>query len=68
MDQFGGEAIPELVVELVREGRIAEDRLDELTCRLLREKFILGLFGAPFVDAGAAGRIVGNTVFRAAGE
>ncbi|MHA7270140.1 glycoside hydrolase family 3 protein [Arthrobacter sp. HLT1-20] len=68
VDQFGGEDNPELLVDLVREGRIAESRLDESARRLLREKFALGLFDAPFVDEDAAGRIVGNSEFRAAGE
>ena len=50
VDQFGGEAIPELLVELVRSGEITEARLDVSARRLLREKFVLGLFDAPFVD------------------
>lgn len=68
VDQFGGEAIPELLVQLVQDGTIAEARLDESARRLLREKFILGLFDAPFVDVEAAARIVGSPEFRAAGE
>jgi beta-glucosidase-like glycosyl hydrolase len=46
-DQFGGEARPELVVQLVEQGRIAEERIDVSVRRLLREKFILGLFDDP---------------------
>lgn len=68
VDQFGGEDIPELLVELVREGRITESRLDGSARRLLREKFTLGLFDAPLVDVEAAARIVGSAEFRAAGE
>lgn len=68
VDQFGGEAIPELLVQLVHESTVTLARLDESARRLLREKFILGLFDAPFVDVEAAGRIVGNPAFRAAGE
>jgi len=67
VDQFGGEAIPELLVSLVREGRITEARIDESARRLLREKFVLGLFDAPFVDVDAADEIVGSVAFRAAG-
>jgi beta-glucosidase len=67
-DQFGGEACPELVVELVGEGRIAEDRLDVSARRLLREKFLLGLFENPYVDAEAADAIVGSAQFRAEGD
>lgn len=67
-DQFGGEQCPELIVELVRSGRITEARLDASVRRLLREKFVLGLFDTPFVDVDAAERIVGNAEFTAAGE
>lgn len=67
-DQFGGEARPELVVELVEQGRITEDRIDASVRRLLREKFVLGLFEQPYVDVDAASRIVGNPAFVEAGE
>ncbi|WP_127819070.1 glycoside hydrolase family 3 protein [Microbacterium sp. CPCC 204701] len=67
-DQFGGEACPELLVALVEDGRIAQERLDVSARRLLREKFALGLFDHPYVDADAADAIVGSTEFRAAGE
>ena len=50
VDQFGGESRPELVVRLVKEGRIKEERLDVSIERLLRQKFQLGLFENPFVD------------------
>lgn len=67
-DQFGGEACPELIVALVEDGRIAEERVDASARRLLREKFVLGLFDAPYVDADAADEIVGSAEFRAAGD
>ena len=51
VDQFGGEACPEIVVELVRSGRIGEERIDMSVRRLLRDKFRLGLFDDPYVDA-----------------
>ncbi len=66
-DQFGGEACPELVVELVRGGRITEERLDVSVRRLLREKFVLGLVDAPFVDVDAAADVVGRAEFVEAG-
>ncbi|MGN8027650.1 glycoside hydrolase family 3 protein [Microbacterium sp. 22242] len=66
-DQFGGEACPELLVELVRDGEVSEERLDVSARRLLREKFLLGLFEDPFVDAEKADAIVGKADFRAAG-
>ena len=68
VDQLGGEACPEIVVALVRAGRLSEARIDLSVRRLLREKFALGLFALPFVDADAAGRIAGAPAFRRAGE
>ncbi|WP_395245653.1 glycoside hydrolase family 3 protein [Agromyces sp. MMS24-K17] len=68
-DQFGGEAIPELLVDLVRSGEVSEERLDASARRLLREKFVLGLFDERrYVDVEAAGRVVGSAEFVAAGE
>ncbi|UUU40015.1 glycoside hydrolase family 3 protein [Streptomyces sp. NBC_00162] len=66
-DQFGGEQCPEVVVELVRSGRIAESRIDASVRRLLREKFRLGLFENPYVDPDAAAETVGRADFAALG-
>ncbi|MGW8502685.1 glycoside hydrolase family 3 protein [Streptomyces sp. CLCI03] len=66
-DQFGGEQCPEVVVELVRSGRVAESRIDDSVRRLLREKFTLGLFEDPYVDPDAAAEIVGRADFTALG-
>lgn len=67
VDQFGGEACPEIIIGLVQSGKIAETRIDQSVRRLLHDKFRLGLFDAPYIDPGAAERIVGNQQFRAAG-
>lgn len=67
VDQFGGEQRPELIVELVKTGVVNEVRLDVSVRRLLREKFVLGLFENPFVDVDAAERIVGNPYFKRLG-
>ena len=67
VDQFGGEACPEVVIDLVTSGQISETRIDVSVRRLLRDKFRLGLFDNPYVDPEAAERIVGNQEFRAAG-
>jgi len=67
-DQLGGERIPEVVVALVEDGRVAQERVDASARRLLRDKFRLGLFDKPGVDPGAAEHICGSTEFRAAGE
>ncbi len=68
IDQFGGEACPEALVEMVRSGQVSEARLDVSVRRLLRDKFRLGLFENPYVDEDAAAHIAGNAAFRAAGE
>ncbi|CAK1356175.1 unnamed protein product [Cercospora beticola] len=60
VDQYGGEQRPELIVELVENGRISEERIDLSVRRLLREKFALGLFDNPYVDVEKAAHIVGN--------
>lgn len=66
-DQFGGEECPELLVGLVRDGRLDEARLDVSVRRLLRVKFALGLFDAPYVDEDAAAATVGAPGLVAAG-
>jgi beta-glucosidase len=68
VDQFGGENIPEIVVKLVKDGKISEKRIDSTVTRLLRQKFELGLFDNPFIDEKKASEIVGNAEFVKAGE
>jgi beta-glucosidase len=48
------------VVELVREGTIEESEIDDLVAPLLTQKFQLGLFDSPYVDADRAASIVGS--------
>ncbi|MET9374566.1 glycoside hydrolase family 3 protein [Streptomyces sp. NPDC003035] len=67
-DQFGGEQCPEVIVELVESGRIPEARVDDSVRRLLREKFVLGLFDdRRYVDPEEAAETVGRADFTAAG-
>ena len=68
VDQFGGEACPEIVVALVKSGQIPEARIDESIRRLLKDKFRLGLFDNPYLNPDAAEQVVGNAEFRKAGE
>jgi beta-glucosidase len=68
VDQFGGEACPDVIVDLVRSGQISEARIDQSVCRLLRDKFRLGLFDDPYLDVDAAEHIAGNPAFLRAGE
>ncbi|MDU0346718.1 glycoside hydrolase family 3 N-terminal domain-containing protein [Microbacterium sp. KSW2-29] len=67
-DQFGGEECVEMLLDLVRSGRVSEERIDASVRRLLRVKFALGLFDDPYVDVDEAERLVGNADFRALGE
>ena len=67
-DQLGGEELPEVLVELVHAGRLAEERINESARRLLRDKFRLGLFDDPYVDPDEAERMCGSPPFRAKGE
>ncbi len=67
VDQFGGEHCTDVLLPLVRSGQIPEARIDESVRRLLREKFVLGLFDNPYVDVDKADAIIGNSEFRKAG-
>lgn len=67
IDQLGGEAEPETLIRLVREGSISEARIDTSARRLLREKFTLGLFDNPFVDVERAELTVGAREAQEAG-
>lgn len=67
-DQFGGETCPELVVQLVKAGKLKEKRIDESVRRLLRQKFQLGLFDDPYVNVDQAVQTVGKPEWKKAGE
>ncbi len=68
VDQLGGENLPDVIVKLVKDGKVSEKRIDESIVRLLRLKFVLGLFDNPFVDEKKAAQIVGSPEFMKAGE
>jgi beta-glucosidase len=68
VDQFGGENCPEHIINLVREGKLSEKRIDESVKRLLRQKFVLGLFENPYIDISKAEQTVGKQEFKKAGE
>jgi beta-glucosidase len=68
VDQFGGESCPEYVVELVKEGRVPEARIDKSVRRLLRLKFQLGLFDNPFVDESLVSQVFNNPITLSAGR
>lgn len=68
VDQFGGNAEPELLVELVKEGTISEARIDQSARRILKAKFQLGLFDNPYVDVDHAVATVGKEEFMKKGR
>ncbi|GAB3389739.1 glycoside hydrolase family 3 N-terminal domain-containing protein [Humibacter soli] len=63
VDQFGGELCTDVLLNLIADGSVTEDRLDVSVRRLLREKFLLGLFDDPFVDEDHAEAVVGRADF-----
>ncbi len=66
-DMFGGEAIPDLVIELVQQGRISEERINISIRRILRDKFLLGLFDNPYINMKNL-HVIGNKDFMAKGQ
>jgi beta-glucosidase len=68
IDQFGGEAVSDLVVELVESGEISEARIDASARRILRIKFELGLFDGPYVDTDAVPGKIGTAEARQLGH
>jgi len=67
-DQFGGEASPELIIELVKSGQLSEARIDQSVKRIMRDKFRLGLFDNPYVNEKEANEIAGSNAFREKGK
>jgi beta-glucosidase len=52
------------LVQLVREGKVAEALLDRAVARNLRAKFLLGLFENPYVDPERAERVTNSEAHR----
>ncbi len=67
-DQFGGENRPELIVQLVNQGKLTEERVDVSIRRLLKQKIELGLFDNPFVDETKVKDVIGAKESKALGE
>ncbi|GLY01818.1 glycoside hydrolase family 3 N-terminal domain-containing protein [Actinoplanes sp. NBRC 101535] len=67
-DQLGGEYCPELIIDLVEQGRLTEERIDVSVRRILLDKFRLGLFDERrYVNPAETSKIAGKPVFLAAG-
>ncbi len=67
VDMFGGESCPQFVVEAVRIGQVAIERVDQAVRRVLRLKFELGLFDNPFSDPELVSQVIGDPAAVAAG-
>jgi len=68
VDQFGGEEVPDSLIELVESGTVSEGRIDRSVRRILKDKFRLGLFDNLYVDVEQAREIAGQPAFMAAGK
>ncbi len=64
VDLFSGTADPSMLLEAVSSGLVTEERINQSVRRLLIEKFAMGLFEDPYVNAEVAGEIVGNQEFQ----
>jgi beta-glucosidase len=66
-DMIGGDSRNDLVIELVKEGSLSEGRIDESLRRILKDKFILGIFDSPYLDNSQLS-IFENQVFQEKGR
>ena len=53
------------VVELVREGKVSEERIDQAVARILYTKFRLGLFEHPYVTEEERDKVINNPEHKA---
>ena len=53
------------IPQLIREGKVSEAALDRAVARILRAKFLLGLFENPYVDPERAARVTNSQAHRA---
>jgi len=67
-DQYGGESCPKLIVALLNVGKVQEKRIDQYVQRILRQKFLLGLFENPYVDVEKAIKTVGKKEWKTLGK
>lgn len=61
---FSGESDPAMLINIIDSGMVDISYIDKSVRLLLEEKFRLGLFENPYVDADAAEKIVNNDKFR----
>lgn len=68
VDQIGGSDEPANVLAASDAGLLTQDRIDDSAQRVLEQKFRLGLFENPYVDATKAAKIAGNRWFQRIGD
>lgn len=68
VDQFGGVEDPAPLLAAVQSGLVTEAALTTSAERILEQKFALGLFENPYVDAEAAVTLVGKAEFQQAAQ
>jgi beta-glucosidase len=61
----GQQKFEELLLELIKEGRVPESRINEAAVRTLKHKFQLGLFDKAIVDPAGAAKIANSAEHRA---
>jgi beta-glucosidase len=64
VDRIGGDATPEIIVELVKSGELTEARLDESARRIMRVYFGLGIFENPYANPDEAERTIRKKEFQ----
>ena len=64
VDRIGGDATPEIIVELVKSGGLTETRVDESARRILRVYFGLGIFENPYANPDEAERTIRKKEFQ----
>jgi beta-glucosidase len=68
VDQIGGTEESNYIVAAVKDGKLSQARVDEAAGRVLLQKFQMGLFEQPYVDAAKASDIAGRADFVREGE
>ncbi|WP_263408605.1 glycoside hydrolase family 3 protein [Terriglobus tenax] len=68
VDQVGGTEDVAALLDANKSGKLSEARMREAVTLLMEQKFEIGLFENPYVDAAAAKKVVGDPASLAAGE
>jgi beta-glucosidase len=64
VDRMGGDVTPEIIVDLVKSGELAAERIDQSAKRILKIHFQLGIFENPYSNPDEAARTVRRREFQ----